>query len=380
MGKAINRLKEDWKQKISGLSLREWADKLCRETRETAIVVENPGTIMKLLFLWNYMRFPYLHIMTSQRKKQRIRNRNAKLFYFDPYAGNGIIEVRHGNKSIRIPGSSMLALLAPALLSEKRRPNSIHDYYWDIVVLNDIEEDYRTQLKNRSQIIFDQLSTSKPRYSFSSDLPSAVKDEEKIIAITAYNCEEEYTWLNFKQFFDRMKGDRGWVHGLIFLDPPSPSAMPLGFMKHLLSVPSDVIALLHTGMFAELVNTKRISPNTLAKILDCDITEADSLLQQSFSTELLEEVYVETFVNLLKYTVMQGISSGSRTRDVILPIRLRTGKRHYHLVVATRTTGGQQFERWQNWLKEFAKEVEKLSDLDLPLFDILSDVQATLDS
>jgi hypothetical protein len=77
---------------------------------------------------------------------------------------------------------------------------------------------------------------------------------------------------------------------------------------------------------------------------------------------------------------MQGISSGSRTRDVVLPIRLRTGKRHYHLVVATRTTGGEQFEKWQNWLKEFAKEVEKLSDLDRPVFDILLEVQATLDS
>jgi len=380
MGKAINRLKEDWKQKISGLSLREWADKLCRETRETAIVIENPGTIMKLLFLWNYMRFPYLHIMTSQRKKQKMSNRNAKLFYFDPYAGNGVIEVRHDNKLIRIPGSSMLALLAPALLSEKRKPNSTHDYYWDILVLNDIEEDCRKQLKDRSQIVFAQLLASKPRYSFSFGLPSSVKDEEKLIAITAYNCEEEDAWVKFKQFFKGLKGERGWVHGLIFLDPPSPSAMPLGFLKHLLSVPSDVIALLHTGMFAELVNTKKISSNTLSKILDCDASEADRLLQRSYNTEWLEDVYIERFVELLHDTVMQGISSGSRTRDVVLPIRLRTGKRHYHLVVATRTTGGEQFEKWQNWLKEFAKEVEKLSDLDHPVFDILLEVQATLDS
>jgi hypothetical protein len=49
---------------------------------------------MKLLFLWSYMRFPYLHIMGSQREKYRKSNRQAKLFYLDPYAGNGVVKVR----------------------------------------------------------------------------------------------------------------------------------------------------------------------------------------------------------------------------------------------------------------------------------------------
>jgi hypothetical protein len=50
------------------------------------------------------------------------------------------------------------------------------------------------------------------------------------------------------------------------------------------------------------------------------------------------------------------------------------------LIVATRTTGGREFESWQKWLNEFAEEVEKLSDLDRLVIDILSGKQATLNS
>jgi hypothetical protein len=177
-----------------------------------------------------------------------------------------------------------------------------------------------------------------------------------------------------------VRGQEGWIHGLIFLDPPSPGEMPLGFLKKLLSVPSDVIALLHTGIFAELVNTKRYSPDTLANILDCDAREAEPLLHQTHGIEELGKIYVNKFCELLRETRMQGIISGSPTRDIIKPIRLSTGRRHYHLVVATRTTGGEGFEKWKKWLNEFAEEVEKLSDLDRLVIDILSGKQAMLNS
>jgi hypothetical protein len=376
MGKAINRLVQDWRRRIAGSALQEWAERLYSEAAKDAVEVDNPGTVMKLLFLWNYMRFPYLHIMASRRDKQRAGNRQAKLFYLDPYAGNGIVKVKRGNEWVSIPGSSILALLAPILLHEERNPS--YHYYWDIMVLNDTSDKYRRQLINRYQCIFNRLSTLESLYKIYYELPLTVED--KIAAITDYDCAQQTAWFEFRRFFERVRGQEGWIHGLIFLDPPSPGEMPLGFLKKLLSVPSDVIALLHSGIFAELVNTKIYSPDTLTNILDCDTRQAESLLQQTHGIKELGEMYVNKFCELLRETRMQGIISGSPIRDVIKPIRLSTGRRHYHLVVATRTTGGKEFEAWQKWLNEFAEEVEKLSDLDRLVIDILSGKQAMLNS
>jgi hypothetical protein len=175
-----------------------------------------------------------------------------------------------------------------------------------------------------------------------------------------------------------VKGKDGWIHGLIFLDPPSPKEMPLRFLGELLSIPSDVIALLHTGIFADNVNMRRYTPDTLASILNCDIREAESLLQNTHTMEELENLYVQKFRELLQVTKMRNIISGSPTRNFIEPIRLSTGKRHYHLVVATRATGGKKYKEWQNQLEMFAKKVEMLSDLDRLVIDILSGKQAKL--
>jgi hypothetical protein len=376
MGKAINRLVQDWGRRIAGSTLQEWAERLYSEKAKDAFEVDNPGTLMKLFFLWNYTRFPYLRIMASQRDKQRAHNRQAKLFYLDPYAGNGIVEVKRGNERIRIPGSSVHALLAPILLHEEHSPS--YPYYWDIMVLNDNSHDYRTQLINRYQCIFNRLATLEYPYKIHNVLPPTVED--RVAAITGYDCAQQTAWSEFRRFLGMVRGKNGWIHGLIFLDPPSPGEMPLRFLRQLLSVPSDVIALLHTGIFAENVNMGRYRPATLASVLNCGIRLATSLLQQTHRIEDLEELYVRQFCNILRGTRMHGIISGSPTRDFIKPIRLSTGRRRYHLIVATRTTGGREFESWQKWLNEFAKEVEKLSDLDRLVIDILSGKQATLNS
>jgi hypothetical protein len=104
-------------------------------------------------------------------------------------------------------------------------------------------------------------------------------------------------------------------------------------------------------------------------------------LQKTHTYEELEKEYVNTFRNLLQEVSMQGISKGSSNRDFVKEIRLHTGKGHYHLIVATRTTAGQKYEKWHNWFAKFAEEVEKLSKydrLDHAVIDILTGRQATL--
>jgi hypothetical protein len=385
MGEAIKELVEDWNKEINGLTLQEWANELYNAVKEKitkeklTFKVVNPGTVMKLLFLWKYMRTPYLHIMASRRDEQRKQRRNAKLFYLDLYAGNGVVEVKIEDDSIRIPGSSVLALLAPILLHQERKQTPPYGYYWDLIVLNDIDDSYRKLLRERYQYILKQTSLM-PIYRIYHALPSKVKD--KWVAITEYNCEKDETWNFFKQYFlQTVKGPNGWIHGLIFLDPPSPSAMPFRFLKELLTVPSDIIALLHTGIFVKHVYEQKYTVDTLANILDCDKSKAESLLQKTHSYEELEKEYVNKFRNLLQGVRMQGISKGSPYRDFVKEIRLYTGKGHYHLVVATRTTGGQEYEEWHNWFAKSAEKVEELSkydQLDHAVIDILTGRQATL--
>jgi hypothetical protein len=203
-----------------------------------------------------------------------------------------------------------------------------------------------------------------------------------MVAITDYNCEKDETWNIFKLYLlQKVKGPNGWIHGLIFLDPPSPSAMPFRFLKELLTVPSDIIALLHTGIFVKHIYEQKYTVDTLANILDCDKSKAELLLQKTHTYEELEKEYVNTFRNLLQEVSMQGISKGSSNRDFVREIRLHTGKGHYHLIVATRTTAGQEYEKWHNWFAKFAEEVEKLSKydrLDHAVIDILTGRQATL--
>jgi hypothetical protein len=378
--RAIDKIIQDWGSKIAGLTLQGWAEKLYSETGEEAFEVDNPGTIMKLLLLWNYMLFPYLHIMASQRQKQRRKNRLGKLFYFDPYAGNGIVKVGTSDQIIMIPGSAILALLAPILLHEKRK--TAYSYYWDVIVLNDIKEEYREALIKRCKHIIGWTPTLEHPYTITVTLSSInTSPNERYIAVTNHNCVQEDSWLTFKQSFDNVRRESGWIHGLIFFDPPSPDEMPLKHISKLLSIPSDVIALLHTGIFAENVNMRRYKPDTLTDILNCDIKTAESLLGQTHTVDELENLYLERFCTLLR-SIKMDVSSGSNVRDVIKRIPLRTKKGHYYLIVATRSTGSKQFKKewqdWFNWFDNFASEVIKLSDHDSLVIEILSGRQAIL--
>jgi hypothetical protein len=378
MGRAIEVLRNYWDSRILGLTAQKWAEKLYMDIGGEGFVVDNPGTLIKLLFLWSYMRFPYLHIMASQRHKHRAINPWAKLFYFDPYAGNGIVRVKVGeDNELTIPGSAMLALLAPILLHKERSESKTISYYqWDIIALNDIRNDYKGMLITRYKYLFKNISATS-YYKIHTEFPPGPIGDEKITIITSYDCTQPNTWLNFKEFFNAAKGQNGWIHGLLFLDPPSPSELPLKYLPPLLSVPSDVIALLHTGVFAESVSKKKYKPETLENILNCDSKTAQSLLQQTHRVDELEDVYLRSFCNLLRKTEIEVVK-GSRVRNAIKSIRLRTRRRHYHLIVATRTTGGADFKEWQNRLNQFAAEVETLSDVNRIVIDILRGRQTTL--
>jgi hypothetical protein len=380
MGKAIDLLRNYWDSRISGLTLQALAERLYTETGGEEFVVDNPGTLMKLLFLWSYMRFPYLHIMGSQREKHRKNNRQAKLFYLDPYAGNGVVKVRiEKDNEIRVPGSAVLALLVPTLLHKER--SKIMNYIWDVMVLNDVSDKHQQELIWRYTYIFNDLFTKEfilpLNYKIYSEAPSPPLSADYTVIISSYDCTQETTWVKFSQFLNAIKGQKGWLHGLVFLDPPSPAEMPLSFIPRLLSVPSDIITLLHTGIFAENVFKRIYKPKTLMNILNCDYKLAESLLQQTHTRDELEKLYLDRFCVLLNNTKLH-VGRGSPIRDFIRPIRLRTKRGHYYLVIATRTTGGEKYIEWQNWLDKFAAEVEALNDVQPSVIDILLSKQATL--
>jgi hypothetical protein len=380
MGKAIDLLRNYWDSRISGLTLQALAERLYTETGGEEFVVDNPGTLMKLLFLWSYMRFPYLHIMGSRREKYRKSNRQAKLFYLDPYAGNGVVKVRiEKDNEIRVPGSAVLALLVPTLLHKER--SKIMNYMWDVVVLNDVSDKHQQELIRRYTYMFKNLFTKESilplNYEIYSVIPSPPLRAYCTVIISSYDCTQETIWVKFSQFLNAIKGQKGWLHGLVFLDPPSPAEMPLSLIPRLLSVPSDIVTLLHTGIFAENVIKRIYRTETLMNILNCDHKLAESLLQQTHTRNELEELYLKRFCDLLSNTKI-GVGRGSPVRDFIRPIRLRTKRGHYYLVIATRTTAGEDYIKWQNWLDKFAAEVEALSDVQPIVIDILLSRQATL--
>ncbi len=53
-------------------------------------------------------------------------------------------------------------------------------------------------------------------------------------------------------------------------------------------------------------------------------------------------------------------------------------KRSYHLLVATRKTGGGDFGQWQKWYKKLGEEISQLSNIGQTLIEILSGKQMTL--
>jgi len=359
----LDKLTNFWHKPIRNKNLNNWGQILYGQGKEE-FQVNHPGTLLKLLFLWSYMLFPYLHIMARQRYEQRQKRRDAGLFYLDPYAGCGVVKVGNDN-GLRIPGSPALALLAPINLHEERR-NVKYSYYWDMVILNDNNSDYINDLRKRLDfllqyvILYDSLFVNQINY-FEED------------------CTNEETWIMFKNKINELKKDNGWVHGLIFIDPPFPSSLRFRFLKKVLTVPSDVIALLHTGDFAENVNKRRFSPKTLASIIDENINEARSLLEQTHSTEELENLYINKFIKILKETKMEGIYKGSTIRDRVIPISIRTVKGHYHLVVALRNTGGKEFQEWFRWVNHMAEEISKMSEVGDIILEILKGKQATID-
>lgn len=361
---ALDRLRHDWQTPISNSKLNEWGQKMYEVDSEFEFKVENPGMLFKLMFLWNYMRYPYLHIMASQRNKQIEMGRNAKLFYLDPFAGNGVVTVVD-REQLRIPGSALLSILAPTQLQASRKSVN-YSYHWDLLIFNDYDKRSINSLQRRVEHLAKQLKVDRFYNS-------------QTIRYNSLDCTDPSFWRWATRQLDELKGSSGWIHGIIYIDPPSPDEMQCSLLKDILRYPSDVIMLVHSGLFAENVNKKRYDNSKLTKILG-NSQEAKQLLEGKYSVEELEDRYINILTNILRETRMSGIigERGSDVRNHVITIRLSTKRRHYHLIVAVRRTGGKRFEEWFSWVQNLAKEISGLSELNKIILDILIDKQKTL--
>jgi len=360
----LEKLKEGWQVRIMGLSLEEWASKLSKIEADIYFQAEHTGTLFKLLFLWSYLIHPYLVIIANRRANHK--SGKAIMFYADPYAGSGLCKLStKSNNVIPILGSSLLALLAPFRMHEKN-PNVKYSYLWDYMFLNEIDENCRKALKKRLQYVLECYKhhhVSAP-YHISENLR---KNESRSIIITNYDCTKVQYWEIFRNsLLESLNWKVDWIHGLLFIDPPTPSKINLaGFIK-LLEVPSDVIILLHDGLFAEII--KRGWYKGMEKDLTYALTmrgseEIDFNELRKMKLEDISSYYVKVYESALKETKIKGIKDGSETRSEIIKFSIRTKRRHYTLLLGVRKTRGKQFNRWFNWAKDLSEEMSRLSEL-----------------
>ncbi|MGH9988391.1 MAG: hypothetical protein ACRD8W_31030, partial [Nitrososphaeraceae archaeon] len=167
------------------------------------------------------------------------------------------------------------------------------------------------------------------------------------------------------------------VHIMLFVDPPTPASLDMQTLKQILMFPSDMIMLLHAGIFAKQVKTKLYKPETIQVMLDIDAQKATNLLYDKHSYEYLERYYVTRYEEAIKNVRINGIYTGSPYRDVLIRVPLRTTKSNYFLIYATRTTGGKSKE-WQEPTEAFARWISKYSDSGALALDILNDLQTNL--
>jgi len=371
----IEKLKEGWKVRVMGLPLEEWASELSRIESDTYFSTKHTGTLFKLLFLWSYLIHPYLGIIASRRAKHR--SGKAIMFYADPYAGSGLCELPvKGGGAVPILGSGPLALLAPFKMHENH-PKVKYSYLWDCVLLNEVDENSRRALEKRLGYMlknYENRHLSSP-YHITKDLPEqSIMCGSRPIVITGYDCTGAWYWHAIREFLLKPLNQKtDWIHGLLFVDLPSPSQISLAGFVRLLEVPSDVIILLHDGLFAEII--KRGLYRTMEKGLRYALTEnaSEEISFDDLKRMKLEEIssyYVGIYEGVLKRTKIWGIRDGSQTRNKILKFPIRTKRRHYTLLLGVRETQGKLFQRWFGWARDLSEEMSRLSELGEQIVDI----------
>lgn len=331
--------------KIGKKSLLEWGQLLATKNLK-AFPVEHTGTLFKLYALYAYLIFPYLPIIKGWRNQN---NNYRKFLYLDLFAGNGLNEIKDGSARHYLCGSAIIALLASHLLSKKT------ESYFDQMIMVDNDTSSAATLLQRLGFIITELDLST-KYS-TSDTFSFKKN----VMVLKGDVTESTFIAELEEHLQKLLGHFS-IHIMFFIDPPTPESLRASTLNTMLSFPGDVILLLHTGIFAELVNKKRYTKSKLQDMLGISEAEVDELYSRTHKPEDLQNYYVDRYKDLISKIEIQKVQSGSNVRDIIKTVEIKTKSAHYVLLYATRRTGGANYESWQDGFEQFAKRIGELSE------------------
>lgn len=290
------------------------------------------------------------------------------MVYLDLFAGSGLNEISDENgKKYLVLGSPILAILASFKMSQIR---SSYNCYFDKMILIDSDKQARDILFDRCQTIIDNLGIQN-NLNVGHGYGSATN-----IQIINGDITNSNFLSDLHQYLYQIQNG-GKIHLMLFIDPPNPSSIELSLLKSVLSYPSDIIMLLHSGIFAAQVKKQIYNPSTLQKMLGIDSDEANWLLHSKHSHQRLEDYYARKCQEVIQSTREIGIYSGSQFRDVTVVIPIKTTASNYYLLYATRKTGGNS-EKWQKPAEAFAKWMGKFSDSGPTAISILQGSQSRL--
>jgi hypothetical protein len=341
----IDRFESDLKKKIGSKSLPEWGEFLATKNN-VAFPVKHTGTLFKLYALYAYLIFPYLQIIRGWRKGNP---RYRKFLYLDIFAGDGLNEISTAGDKYYLCGSALLAMFASHLLSSKS------ESYFDQMIMVDNNPDSLNRLSERLNLIISELNL-RSHFSISNTLQS--HDKVMVLNGDATDCK----FINsIKDYLQNLLAYSS-INIMFFIDPPAPESLRASTLKKLLPFPGDVLMLLHTGIFAEIVNKKRYTQDKLIDMLDIGQGEIDRLYSRTHKPEDLYRYYVTRYEKIIGNIEILKIQSGSKVRDVIKTVEIKTKTGHYVLLYATRRTGGSDPEKWQDAFETFARRISKLSE------------------
>jgi three-Cys-motif partner protein len=356
------RLKKHFREKISNRTIEEWGIHLTT-INSSSFKINHTGTVFKLYSLYEYLIYPYLHIIPNQRRL----NAPYEMVYLDLFAGNGLNEISDArDRKYFVPGSPILAILASFRIQSHRS----YPCYFDKMLLIDSDKQTTDILLDRCNVMVDAL---RAQNSLTIGHGYNSKKNIQVIKADITNANSASDLLNNLQQIR----NGGKMHIMLFIDPPTPVSLELPTIKNLLTFPSDVIMLLHSGIFATQVKKRIYNPSTLQKMLGIGPEEANNLLESNYSHKNLEDYYTKKWEREVKNVKEIGIYSGSPFREIVVIVPLRTKESNYYLLYATRQTGGNSQE-WQLPAEGFARWMGKFSDSGPTAISVLQGLQSRL--
>ncbi|MGH9982467.1 MAG: three-Cys-motif partner protein TcmP [Nitrososphaeraceae archaeon] len=360
--KLYQRFINDFNQKIHGKTINEWSTTLA-DRNEKAFNVDHPGTLFKLYSLYAYLIFPYLPIISNLRRKN-----NGKMIYVDLFAGNGLNKIELGKSKYFVCGSPILALLATYILSQGKSESC----FFDKMILVEKDRENVDLLKERLKLIIKDLGIKH-----SVNIGDNIQSDSKILVLKG-NVKEANFINQLTNEIDRIWNNK-LLQSMLFVDPGSPENLDMNMLKQLLGYPGDLLMLLHPGIFAEMINKKRYKITTLRSMLGLQTEDVQSIYTNTHTPSKLITAYVDRYKEAVKEIEMRRLTKGSRFREKITEVPIKTGEANYVLLYATRETGGRDYLTWQGVFHEFAKHISQLSDSGPLALEILTGNQQRLD-